>query len=183
MLAVYRKKVLSRRTFTSSSFFNLSRWCESVEFGMSSSDWISPTTKPSGCADSSNCMIRRRGSVPMAESMSAYFATCSVFFLLVAIGIFRYLQKYKFLSTRISHEARQTRLKKLLLDSSKYLSDCAHPQRRIICGAVVIRSADILISPTKGRHNGNSWQGLSEMSGKVTSFFPRGAVPDQNDTY
>jgi len=38
----------------------------------------------------------------MAESMSAYFATCSVLFLLVATGIFRYLQKYHFLSTRIS---------------------------------------------------------------------------------
>ena len=32
-------------------------------------------------------------------------------------------------------------------------------------------------------HYGNSRQDLSEMSGKVTSFFPRGAVPDQNDTY
>ena len=49
--------------------------------------------------------------------------------------------------------------------------------------AIVIRSADILVSPTKRRHNGNSRQGLSEMSGKVTSFFPRGAVPDQDDAY
>jgi len=89
VLAVYRKKVLSRRTFTSSSFFSLSRWCESVEFGMSNSDWISLTTNPSGCADSSNCMIRRRGSVPMAESMSAYLATRSVLFLIEATCIFR----------------------------------------------------------------------------------------------
>jgi hypothetical protein len=88
VLAVYRKKVLSRRTFTSSSFFNFSRWCESVEFGMSSADWISPTTRPSGCADNSNCMIRSRGSVPMAESMSAYFATFSAVFLLEALAWF-----------------------------------------------------------------------------------------------
>src|ERR1022692_388554 len=54
-----------------SSFFSLSRWCDSVELGMSSSSPISPTTRPSGCADSSNCIMRRRGSVPIAESMSA----------------------------------------------------------------------------------------------------------------
>jgi hypothetical protein len=101
VLAVYRKKVLSRRTFTSSSFFNLSRWCESVEFGISNSDWISPTTKPSGCAESSNCIIRRRGSVPIAESMSANFATCSVLFLVEVTGIFRSLQKYGFVSSGI----------------------------------------------------------------------------------
>ena len=50
------------------------------------------TTSPSGCADKSSCMMRRRGSVPIAESMSAYFATCSANF---AVGdnpvfIFRY---------------------------------------------------------------------------------------------
>ena len=111
MLAVYRKKVLSRRTFTSSSFFNFSRWCESVEFGISSSDWILPATKPSGCADRSNCMIRSRGSAPIAESMSANFATCSVLFLLEATGIFRYLQKYGHTSSKfgIAPERRATR--------------------------------------------------------------------------
>jgi hypothetical protein len=71
----------------------------------------------------------------------------------------------------------------LLLDSSKCLSDCSNPQRRIICGAVVIRSADICISLAKGRHHGNSWQGLSEMSGELASFFPWRAVPDQDDAY
>ena len=60
-----------------------------------------------------------------------------------------------------------------LSDSSKRLTDCSHPQGWVICRTIVICSADILISPTKGRHNGNSWQGLAEMSGKVTSFFPR----------
>src|ERR1700693_3898470 len=62
---------------------------------MSSSSWISPTTSPSGCAERSNCMIRNLGSVPMAENMSAYFATCSVVFLLCAVGMFLYLQKYR----------------------------------------------------------------------------------------
>ena len=37
VLAVYQRKVPSRRTFTRSSFFSLSRWCESVELGMSNS--------------------------------------------------------------------------------------------------------------------------------------------------
>src|SRR5271167_847694 len=55
---------------------------------MSSSDWISPTTKPSGCAESSSCIILRRGSVPIAENMSANFATCSAFFLFVLIMYF-----------------------------------------------------------------------------------------------
>src|SRR5882724_4207856 len=62
---------------------------------MSSSSWISPTTSPSGCAERSNCMIRNLGSVPMAENMSAYFATCSVVLLLCAVRIFLYLQKYR----------------------------------------------------------------------------------------
>ena len=74
-------------------------------------------------------------------------------------------------------------LKKVLFDSCQCLFDCSHPQRRIICGAVVIRSADICISLAKGCHNGNSGQGLSEMSGKLTSFFPRRAVPDHDDAY
>jgi hypothetical protein len=41
------------------------------EKGISSSFPISPTTSPSGCADNSRRMIRSRGSVPMAASMSA----------------------------------------------------------------------------------------------------------------
>jgi hypothetical protein len=36
VLAAQRKKVLSRRTFTSSSFFSLSMRCESVEFSLNS---------------------------------------------------------------------------------------------------------------------------------------------------
>ena len=36
--------------------------------------------------------------MPIAESMSAYFAICSVLFLVEATGIFRYLQKYGQLS-------------------------------------------------------------------------------------
>jgi len=102
VLAVYRKKVLSRRTFTSPSFLSFSRWCERVELGMSSSDWMSPTTSPSGCADSSSCMIRSRGSVPIAESMSAYLATFSALFLIVANRMLRYLQKDGNMSTRAS---------------------------------------------------------------------------------
>ena len=46
-------------------------------------------------------MIRRRGSVPIAESMSAYFAICSVLFLVEATGMFRYLQKYGSLSNEV----------------------------------------------------------------------------------
>src|SRR5207302_399938 len=45
-------------------------------------------------------MIRSRGSVPIAENISAYFATRSVRFLLVPPSIFLYLQKYGCLSSR-----------------------------------------------------------------------------------
>ena len=38
--------------------------------------------------------------MPIAESMSANFAICSVFFLVEATGIFRYLQKYGSLSSQ-----------------------------------------------------------------------------------
>src|ERR1700683_109795 len=37
VFAVYRRNVLSRFTRTSPSFLNLSRWCDRVEFGISSS--------------------------------------------------------------------------------------------------------------------------------------------------
>src|SRR5947209_6686568 len=60
---------------------------------------MSPTTSPSGCADKSNCIIRSRGSVPIAENISAYLATRSARFLLVPNSIFPYLQKYGCLST------------------------------------------------------------------------------------
>jgi len=86
-LAAYRRNVPSRRTVTRSSFLSFSRWCERVDPGMHSSSPISPTTRPSGWADSRSRMIRSRGSVPMADIMSANFATASgaVF---VAISIF-----------------------------------------------------------------------------------------------
>src|SRR6266567_1383260 len=51
VLAEYQRNVPSRRTFTRFSFFNFSRWCERVELGISSSLPISPTIKPSGCAE------------------------------------------------------------------------------------------------------------------------------------
>jgi len=41
-------------------------------------------------------------SVPIAESMSAYFATCSVVFL---VAMFRYLQKYGLMSTYLDVHA------------------------------------------------------------------------------
>src|SRR5579872_6022183 len=44
-------------------------------------------------------MIRSRGSVPIAENISAYLATCSVFFFDESVTIFRYLQKYGVLSS------------------------------------------------------------------------------------
>src|SRR6188768_1793847 len=53
------------------------------------SAWISPTTKPSGCADSSERTIRNRGSAPSAANMSAYFATSTVF-----ISIFLQVQNH-----------------------------------------------------------------------------------------
>src|SRR5581483_1364314 len=84
---------------TRPSFLSLSRWCERVEFGISSSSCISPTTMPSGCAERSSCMMRRRASVPIAENMSAYRVTCSVDFLAEAIAMFRYLQKYELMSS------------------------------------------------------------------------------------
>ncbi len=54
---------------------------------------------------------------------------------------------------------------------------------RIVRRAIVIRSTGVLISPAKGRHNGRSWQNLSEMRNRFTSFFPRGAVSDQDDSH
>src|ERR1700722_4874962 len=45
-------------------------------------------------------MMRSRGSVPMADNMSANFVTCSVLFFVWVLIIFRYLQKYGALSTR-----------------------------------------------------------------------------------
>ena len=95
VFAEYRKNVLSRRTTTRSSFFSLSRWWESVECGMSSSDCMSPTTKPSGWADKRSCMMRNRASVPIAANTSANLASCSAFFL-EADGIFLYLPKYRY---------------------------------------------------------------------------------------
>src|SRR5271157_5508486 len=47
------------------------------QLGISSSAPMSPTTIPSGCAASSSCMMRNRGSVPMAENISEYRVTCS----------------------------------------------------------------------------------------------------------
>src|SRR5260370_38359759 len=46
-------------------------------------------------------MIRRRGSVPIAENISAYLATFPIDLLDCATGMFRYLQKYG-LASRIS---------------------------------------------------------------------------------
>ncbi len=72
---------------------------------------------------------------------------------------------------------------KFLRDACQRLIDHSYPQRWIVCRAVVICSADILISSAKGCHNRNSRQSLSEMTDKVASFFPRGAMPDQDDTH
>ena len=47
------------------------------------------TTRPSGCTVSSSSTMRRRASVPMAENLSAYFVSCSVFLRVSAVGIFR----------------------------------------------------------------------------------------------
>src|SRR5271169_3401618 len=68
---------------------------------------MSPTTRPSGCAVSSNCMMRSRGSVPMAENMSAYLATRSLDLveeagLAGAAFIFRYYRKYGLCQARVA---------------------------------------------------------------------------------
>lgn len=44
-------------------------------------------------------MMRSLASVPIAENISANFVTSSALFLLWAIVIFRYLQKYECLSS------------------------------------------------------------------------------------
>src|SRR6188768_3680930 len=67
---------------------------------MASSDPISPTTSPSGCAESRSCMMRSRGSVPMAENMSAKRVIWSASYFVVAISIFLLLSKYSALSSR-----------------------------------------------------------------------------------
>jgi len=43
--------------------------------------------------------MRSRASVPIAENMSAYLAICSELFVAWACAMFRYLQKYGFLSS------------------------------------------------------------------------------------
>jgi len=68
----------------------------------------------------------------------------------------------------------------VLVDRIKPLADsffCFRPF------GFVIRSGDVLISLPKGGHNGNSGQHPLEVSGKVTSFFPRGSVPDRDDAH
>src|SRR5262245_9444563 len=50
---------------------------------------------PSGWAERSNCMMRSRDSVPMAENMSANCATRSIECLLELAAIFPCLQKYR----------------------------------------------------------------------------------------
>src|SRR2546425_11296835 len=60
--ARHRKNFPSRVTLTNPSRCSASRWCESVEAGMSSSSWISPTTMPSGCADRSSRTMLNRAS-------------------------------------------------------------------------------------------------------------------------
>src|SRR5450432_1515228 len=60
---------------------------------------MSPTIRPSGCAARSSCMIRKRGTVLMAENMSANLATFLLDSLVTAVAIFRYLQKYGWVSS------------------------------------------------------------------------------------
>ena len=60
----------SALTFTKSSFLNFSRWCESVEARMPNSKPMSLKIFPSGCADDSRRMIRKRGPVPIAKNIS-----------------------------------------------------------------------------------------------------------------
>lgn len=69
-----------------------------------------------------------------------------------------------------------------LRDAFQRMIHHSYPQRWIVCRAIVIGCAKILILPAKGCHNGNSRQGLSEISDKVASFFPRGPVPDQDNS-
>ena len=56
---------------------SFSRWCKSAEFRISSSAPMSPTTMPSGYAESSKRRMRTRGSVPIADSMSRKRGTSS----------------------------------------------------------------------------------------------------------
>src|SRR5437879_7020404 len=103
---------------------------------------MSPTTSPSGCADKSNCMIRSRGSVPIAENISAYFATRSARFLFDPFSIFRYLQKYGWLSTLLSLAPSRTRFGSRLREISKAHShlpwQIAVPQVHCGLGIVVV---------------------------------------------
>src|ERR1700676_4167795 len=74
--------------------------------------------------------MRRRGSVPIADNISAYFVTCSALFLFCALVIFRYLQKYGELSifnkssTPPSPGTRSLEL--LLFRSSPSAAVCSH---------------------------------------------------------
>src|ERR1035441_10637006 len=58
---------------------------------------MSPTTMPSGWAERSNCMMRSRGSVPIAASISTYRTICSGsdFFGIALSFIFLFLKKYR----------------------------------------------------------------------------------------
>jgi hypothetical protein len=68
----------------------------------------------------------------------------------------------------------------LLFDSGKSLGD--RPQWWIVCPAVVIDGAKVVIAAAQKCHKGNARHGLPEVINKTLSLLPRGAMPDHDDS-
>ena len=68
------------------------------------------------------------------------------------------------------------------IDSGKSLPDCPDPERWIVCPAVVIDCAKVVIAIAQKRHKRNARHGLPEVIDKSLAFLPRGAMPDHDDS-
>jgi len=70
----------------------------------------------------------------------------------------------------------------LLFNSGKSLRDCPHPERRIVCPAVVIDVAKVVIATAQKCDKRNARRSLPEVIDKALAFLPRGAMADHGDS-
>ena len=57
-----------------------------------------------------------------------------------------------------------------------------YPQSWIVCSAVVIDAAKVVIAAAQKRHKRNARSGLPEVVDKALAFLPRGAMPDHDNS-
>ena len=70
----------------------------------------------------------------------------------------------------------------MLFDSGKSLGDRPHPEWWIVCPAVVIDGAKVVIATAQKCHKRNARHGLPEVINKTLPLLPRGAMPDHDDS-